>query len=69
MTTEQKQKLEAIIRNDIENLPYKYRELREMLLTGILPYTKMTIEEIEGTFSELELEITDQDKEWVNNTN
>ena len=59
------EKLEAIIRYDIENMPYKFRDLHYMLYEGIKPYKNMDKVEIDETFEELELTITKEDKEWA----
>lgn len=65
MDQETREKLEAIIRNDSESLPYKYRDARDMYLYGIKPYKDLSKEEIDGIFRDLELEVTDEDKEWA----
>lgn len=60
-----KQKLEAIIRSEIDNQPYKYRDVRAMYYHGITPYKEWSEQEINEYFDENELEITEQDKEWA----
>ena len=60
-----KQKLEAVIRADIENMPYKYRDLHAMFMGGIGAYKDFSEEEVNELFEDLELEITDEDKEWA----
>lgn len=65
MKRELLEKLEAIIRYDVENMPYKYRDLHRIFYEGIMPYKEMSEDEIEETFKDYELEITDQDKEWA----
>ena len=64
-----KQKLEAIIRHDIENMPYKFRELHTMFFDGIGAYKNFSKEEINEIFDDLELEITEQDIEWAKYNN
>lgn len=65
MKTITMQKLEAIIRFDIDNMPYKFRDLHDMYFNGITPYKELSEEEINETFKDLELKITEQDKEWA----
>lgn len=65
LTKLHKQKLEAIIRFDIENMPYKYRELHYMFFNGIKAYKDFSRKEIDESFKELELKITKEDKEWA----
>ena len=65
MTKQTRERLEAIIRFDAENQPYKYRDIRASLLLGRKPYLDLTEEEINDTFTEFELEITEQDREWA----
>ena len=65
MTQENKQKLEAIIRANVESMPSKYRDARGMFYHGIKPYKDLSEEEIDETFEELELEITQDDIEWA----
>jgi len=64
-TQEQKEKLEAVIRAEVDNMPYKYRDVRSMLYHGITPFKELSNEEIEEMFEDMELEITDQDREWA----
>jgi hypothetical protein len=66
MNKETREKLEAIIRTEVENMPWKFRDVRAMYWYGITPYQEMTEEEINETFTEMELEVTDQDREWAN---
>jgi len=65
MKQEIRQKLEAIIRAEVDNAPYKYRDVRAMYLYGITPYKDMSEEEINEMFEDMELEITPEDKEWA----
>ncbi len=65
MDKETREKLEALIRCDVENMPYKYRDLRAMFLYGIGAYKDMTKEEIDDQFQEFGLEVTDEDREWA----
>jgi len=59
-----KQKLEAIIRADVDNIPWKFRDLHSLFFDGILPYKNLSKDEIEQTFLDLGLVITEQDIEW-----
>jgi len=65
MKTITKQKLEAIIRTDIENMPYKFRDLHYMFFNGITSYKELSEEEINHTFREYGMDITEEDKEWA----
>jgi hypothetical protein len=65
MKQETKQKLEAIIRYDIEGLPYKFRDLHAMFWSGLPAYKDFTEAEIDELFKDCELEITEQDIEWA----
>lgn len=65
LTKLQKEKLEALIRFDIENMPYKFRDLHDMFFGGIPAYKDFTGKEINESFKEYELEITEEDKEWA----
>ena len=65
MTTQTREKLEAIIRADVENMPYKYREMRDMLLHGVLPYKDMKKKEIDELFEHLELKVEKEDTLWA----
>ena len=60
-----KEKLEALIRFDIENMPYKFRDLHHMFYYGMPAYKDFSEQEINDSFAEYELEITEQDKEWA----
>ena len=64
MEKEIREKLEAIIEHDIENMPYKYRDLRGMFMFG-MNYKDMSKQEIDDTFLYLELKVSDQAKEWA----
>jgi hypothetical protein len=63
MKQETREKLEAIIRNDIEGMSLKYRDLRAMHMYS-MKYKDMTEEEIENLFSEFELQVNADDIEW-----
>jgi hypothetical protein len=65
LTQGQREKLEACIRNDIENMPYKYRDLRDMFYGGMSAYKDWSGSEIEEYFNDYELEVTDDDKDWA----
>jgi hypothetical protein len=69
LTKKTKQKLEALIRFDIEGMPYKYRELHEMFFGGIPAYKDFDKEEIDEMFRDYELKITEEDKEWAKYNN
>lgn len=64
-TKKQAEMLEAVIRADIESMPYKFRDLREMFYGGIGAYKDISNEEVETLFEEMELEITEQDQEYA----
>ena len=64
-TRDSLEKLEAIVRADVENMPYKYRDLRYMFYEGVTPYRDLSEEEINETFKEMELKVTKEDREWV----
>ena len=65
MKKETREKLEAIVEHDIENTPYKYRDLRHMYMYGINSYKDMSKLEIDDVFSELELKVTVDHKKWA----
>ena len=65
MDLETREKLEALIRCDIENMPYKFRDLHAMYFYGMSGYKDMSKEEIDEQFADFELEITEQDREWA----
>jgi len=59
-----REKLEAIIENEIENMPWKYRDLRNMFLYS-MKYNEMTKEEIDDQFEENGLPVSPNAKEWA----
>ena len=63
MKQETREKLAAIIRNYIEGMSLKYRDLRAMHMYS-MKYKDMTEEEIENLFSEFELQVNADDIEW-----
>jgi len=64
-TLKQQEKLEALMRVDIENMPYKYRDIRAMFYGGIGAYKDISNEEIDEQIKDLEIEISEEDKEWA----
>jgi len=60
-----RQKIEAIMRAETENPPYKYRDVRAMYWYGITPYKDLPEDEVDQIFADLELEILPEDEEWA----
>lgn len=65
MKKDTRERLEAIIREDSENMPYKYRDIRSMFIHGIIPYKEWSEAEINEHFTTMEYKVTEEDKEWA----